>query len=73
MAKSAEQKEFEEKEYSQWCENNKNHLTKFLSENLEVEIDIKNVNTFYDDYKYVRIKLLLNEEVISTCEDYIGD
>ncbi len=73
MAKSTEQKEFEEKEYAQWYETNKDHLIKFLSENLEVEVDIKNVNTFYDDYKYVRVKLLLNEEVISTCEDCIGD
>jgi hypothetical protein len=74
MAKSTEQKEFEEKEYSQWYETNKDHLSKFLSENLEIEVDINTVNNFYNDYsRYVRVKILLNEEVISMCEDCIGD
>jgi hypothetical protein len=64
MAKSVEQKEFEENEYSQWCENNKEHIIRFLKENLNIyaKADVHGWN--YEE-NVLTVNLDLDNEIIS--------
>lgn len=64
MAKSVEQKEFEEKEYSQWCENNKEYLIRFLKENLSI-IHKADTTGWHYETNTLTTSLKLNNEIIN--------
>lgn len=51
MAQSTEMKDFQEEQYQLWLEENKEFLTRFIVENLKLNIDYMSRSGYQDHYE----------------------